>query len=263
MKKTYVSVIITVVTFSSIAYATPTSNLLINDNDIKKYYCPGSITCTKAGDPNSCSFTVENPEYWDNTIKFQSVQAGVYPLMSVTGTFHSPSVASPSCQYNGPGGYGNNPNYYLYFNGKMESNLEIYYNTPTNWTLTNGYKGSCRIINNDPQSCPLKEQPALVFYNENMGGGITVLINNTEVSRELTNGYGKVNYDTALHYCKGGKECRIDFSSTQGMYYGDVTVDMENSMKITKINSINPSYVSIRQNGGYNAVEVRYVSFLK
>ena len=261
MKKIYTSVIIAMVTFNSIAYAAQSFNK-VNDNiETKKYFCPESITCTKSGDAKSCSYNVENPEYWNNTIIYQVIDVDTYKLISVTASFHSPNVDPVVCHFKGKAQY--NSSMQLY--SKKESTLEIFYSDPTNWTFPNSatpYSGTCSAINSNAQLCPLKEQPALVFYNANMGGGVSVSINNTEVSRALSNQYGKVNYDTALHYCKGGKECRIDFASTQGMFYGDVTVDVENNMKIVRVNTINPSYVSIGQMGGYNAVQVNFVSFL-
>ena len=175
---------------------------------------------------------------------------------SVVALFHSSNVEPVSCIYT-VDGY---KNYQLSLSSKKESNLEINYSKPTNWIFSNPdnpSQGSCTPADKKSQSCPLKEQSALTFYNINIGGGVRVSIYGNIISSALSSQYGKVNYDTALNYCKGTKECRIDIEDSQGVFYGDVIVDMYNNMKILTVRSLTP-LANISQIGGYNVIEVGY-----
>jgi len=260
MKKNKLSIVVAMSLIFSSSYALGSIKSSIDEGI---YYCPATVSCTEAANPSSCSFSTLNPELWDRTIKFNKfIYSATYSLDSVSATFHSPEVEAVSCKYRVPG----NNSDPIYISSKKESNLEIAYNKPTNWNFLDPekpYVGECATVNGNPESCPLKEQPALIFYNANIGSVVTASINNHDISSSVSSQYKKVNFDAAINYCGGSKECRIDFRSNEGMFYGGVTVDMDNQMKIISINSINPSYVNLSQSGAYNAVEIGFVSFIK
>ncbi len=259
MKKRYVLIAL-VINLGSNIYAAQPDDQLIDKGNQSRFYCPETVACTKFNDPKSCMYKAEYPEQWGDLKYNEFILANTYKLDSVIASFHSPQVEPVTCVYR-VNGY---KNYELSISAKKESNLEIYYSKPSKWVFSESdksYQGVCSGAEWGAHGCPLKVQPALILYNVNIGSGVKTSINNNVIGTLLTSQYGKVNYDTALNYCKGTRECRINIESSQGVFYGDVTADMYNNMKIMRVSSITP-LADVTQMSSYNAVEVSFRSRL-
>lgn len=253
VKKYYIFSVMSLISLSS--YAAHPTNLVADPVDQKMFYCPETVTCTKFNDPSSCTYKTDNLQIWGELKYNEFILNNTYKLDSVSAPYHSSEVEPVSCTYT-VDGYNN---YQLFLSSKKEANLEVYYGNPSNWKFTssdNPYQANCTTLSRESNSCPLKEQSAVIFYNVNIGSGVIASINNTVISNAQTSQYKKVNYETALNYCRGVRECRINFESSDRVFYGDVTVDMYNGMKILKVSSITP-LARIDQIGIYNAVEVK------
>ena len=249
--------------FGASLHATQSINRTEDQEKSNLYYCPEKVVCTKFNDPGTCSYKTSEPRYWGELKYNGLVLQNTYKLDAVIASFHSPNVEPVSCVYAVDG----NKHYQISLSAKVESNLSVFYKKPTNWVFANSenaYQGLCVSADKGAKACPLKEEAALIFYNANMGNGVTASIDKNYISSVSTSQYGKVNYESALNYCQGVRECRIGFDSSQVIYYvgqgfsyGEVTVDMYNNMKILKISAITP-LADISQIGAYNAVEIGY-----
>jgi len=251
MKKTRLIVILTAASlFSFSGFSYSNNTVTIKD---KLLYCPSEIVCSETSQIQSCKFDSEFSEYWDLNTPFQQNIKGTYAFSGTYSRFHQSGLAT--CSYSMTYlGY----QYGLYFYSKYEANLEAYYDKSTAWVIKDS-AASCKI--NSPSSlCPFKQRSALPIRN-NTSSIIVARANKIPIT-ELTPKPENVEviYDNALAGCGNSQLCKIDITTDKGGVFGAVTVDMDNKMKIVKIDVVRPSEVIINQIGSFNAVDVKYIN---
>jgi hypothetical protein len=145
-------------------------------------------------------------------------------------------------------------------NTKPEANLEASFDKTTSWDISKS-TAHCQGSWSD---CPLKEKSGFVIYNKSIFSGIFASINGVHISDfTLAPNYMSVMFDDALVGCGSAKECTIDIVSPKGAIYGSVVVDMDNKMKILRVNAPHSSEIVIQQIDTFNAIEMSYFNNIK
>ena len=244
---------------NSAAFAYVSGKTPVNE---KLVYCPEQLVCSEAGKMNSCKF---DQNYWDHLYVNGETEviAGEYKFRGVFSTVHSNSGTGVICSYkNDSSGIK-----YISLYEKHQNNLEAYNSSVTSWVLNNRPGlGAADCFADSPQACPLHERSAFVIINDKAVWNVFPYVNGSPIYDFEQRGKSIVRYEDALTKCESEKFCKVDIMAlasgrdiTSYFKIGSIVVDMDNKLKIIRIDSLKSSGYEIRKIEPYNTIEIKKI----
>lgn len=241
---------------SSSAFAYISGKIIATE---KTVYCPKQLSCSLAGNLSSCKYDGNNA-YWDHmwVNRNSDVEEGVYKFKNVSGTYHSDHSPGIACRYENES-LGSTKPIALYTSDL--ANLEAYCTKESLWELkyySDLITAICR--SDSPESCPIHEASGFSIINDKNIYEV-IPFGNYAFHNKLY-----ISYEMALSYCGGEKYCVINIMGCEdkeciqsGNYVklGIITVDMDNKLRITSINTTKSSGYTLEKLEPFNAVEVK------
>lgn len=230
--------------------------------------CPKEIQCSKDKSLSSCKAAGDNLEYWGEINSSAPIEKGIHYFHTAIAYYQSPHDYGdlPICQY--PQIYSGIVKGYLSIRAKKNFNLEAFKSIPTNWRI-GGYRADCENgivepIPKDQNLCSFAKVPmASIALNVKKYIALTAYANGVSVIEHPVHPgqTGKINLYQVWDGCGDRGECTINFvANIDGVSsdLGGIVVDMDNKMKISRINSA-PLYsgYAIVKIENENNVEIR------
>lgn len=231
----------------------------------KLFYCPEKIECTEDKNPKSCKAIGGSSEYWDR-VEGDSYRKGVYLLNTVYASKNLIEGIRRPCHYSNA-----ERESILYVKSKYGSSYGPYFERSNKWTDT---MIGPRCYAADTLLCPLAVNSVFSIYGD---------IHFEDIYRELVTYYIEIevngsifkaermpdmyiSYQHALNLCGNVKECTFNVKvilSSTSMYIpinGKVTIDLEDRMKILKIEQLPDPYrekplVNMLQDKPFNTIK--------
>lgn len=232
--------------------------------------CPYSIICSKDKSISSCQPVGENLEYWGEISASAPVKKGEYYFDTAISYYQSPTTAEdvPLCQY--PQFDNGIVTGYIQIRIKPGSYLEALLTQPTDWrvsgTRADCYTGIIEPTAKDPQLCQFNKIPLVkISLTSNDYISVTAYANGISILPQpiYPQQTNVLTMYQAWDGCSDNKECTINFianNGTSSFDIGNIIVNMENKMKILKVNSLPSSGYEIKNADSDNAIQINQLN---